>query len=226
MGDPKYEIVSNENNLVATQDVFRNRFTHLCYELYHYPLAFYWYLVVCITLSTTVVKLYWYDDDSLFTALLIIFSITMCLTAFVPLAVYSQPIFNIDSKLKFCNEIITNKPNLDMDSWSIISQNMNNFLYENEYWPTPFYFYNGKSAYNCFRTIILRRYLGIPKSSTDQVSNELPTIGNSTGNTATPADTSAYFEDYDIDRYMRKARDVYNQSVDSYLKAKYPDYDV
>lgn len=226
MGDPRYEIVSdNENNIVAAQDVFKNRFTYLCYELYHYPLSFYWYLVVCITWLTAGVR-YYQGDDDLFTVLMILLSLMMCACLLVPIMIYCQPMLNVDSKLKFCNEIIINKPDLTTESWSIISQNMNNFMYENKYWRTPYYFYDGKSSYNCFRSVILSKYLRIPKSSTDQDSNELPTMGNSTQNATRPAEITGYFEDYDIDRYMKKATDVYNQSVDSYLKAKYPDYEL
>lgn len=93
---------------------------------------------------------------------------------------------------------------------------MNDHMYTKNYWPTPFYFYNGGSSYRVFETLVIKRYLNIDKQTE-------PTPAE--GSRETGASSTHYIlEDYNIKGYIEKARAVYDKSVEEYLKAKYPDY--
>ncbi|KAG0653325.1 hypothetical protein C6P44_001970, partial [Monosporozyma unispora] len=124
---------------------------------------------------------------------------------------------NWNSKLKFLNEVIVNKPNLDMSTWDIICQHMNSFMYTNTYWSTPYYFFDGKSCYRVFQNMVLRKYLGTSTATEESDSDDSPENFNG----------SFYnYEDRNVLKYMRKAKVVYDESVEQYLKTRYPDYDI
>lgn len=232
MAEAKPETVStNETNIIFPKDVFRNRFTYLCYELYHYPVSSYWYLAVLILVLTSTLCFHYNDEEgSLDTPAVLSLLFSILITGFtfmLTMSYFGQGLYT-SSKLKLCKEVITNKPALNMKSWSIIGANMNKLLYETDEWHTPYFFYNGRSCYYYFDKRIVHKYSGAPKSSTNEDSDEPPTAGNSTQNKTTPAEISNHVEnEHDpIDNYYKKARAVHIQSVNDYYKTIYAEYEL
>ncbi|CAL9733101.1 hypothetical protein MOUN0_O13410 [Monosporozyma unispora] len=103
---------------------------------------------------------------------------------YISISIFVQASLNLDSKLKFLNEVIVNKPSLDMNAWESVCQHINSFMYTNHYWPTPYYFFDGKSCYCVFQNMVLKKCL--------------PTFA------ASKVCDSYYYEDRKVLRYMKK----------------------
>lgn len=217
MGQPNYEAAADDEYVVLPRDIFKNHFTFFIYEIFHQRLFIIWLSLFSTLLFTIFICVF---KDASIDLIFGLSLVTLFVSIFViiPLILYNQPSFDMDTKMKFLSEVIKNKPNIDMTTWEIISQHMNNFLYENNHWPTPFCFFDGKSSHRMFQFLVIRKYLGIDKTTDGQSSLE-------EGSRETGNGSFYNFEDYNIERYMKKARDVYNKSVDEYLKARYPDYE-
>lgn len=223
MTDAKNKKVSKEKNIVVVEKEFRNPFTHLFYELYQYGPSFFWFLMLgamWLIFARSMLSI----DNSLsdvagFVFVTSIFASLFSIPAFI---MYSDHKLNTESKLKFCKEVITNKPASNINTWLLISQNMNKFLYENKYWHTPYYFCDGHSAEHYFDLKFIKRYPLTPNFSADEDSDESPMIKNS----KTPARKIHYTEDDAIDKYIKKAIAIHKNSLNDYYKSRYSEYEL
>ena len=216
MEQTSYEPVQNDEHIILPRDLFKNHLTFFLSELSHGTLFKAWFSVYAIIIFITIICIVRGSRFELI-FFLGVASVVLLIIGFIPFSLFAQTSLNLDSKLKFLNEVIVNKPNLDMSTWDIICQHMNSFMYTNTYWSTPYYFFDGKSCYRVFQNMVLRKYLGTSTATEESDSDDSPENFNG----------SFYnYEDRNVLKYMRKAKVVYDESVEQYLKTRYPDYDI
>lgn len=183
MEQTSYEPVQNDEHIILPRDLFKNHLTFFLSELSHGTLFKAWFSVYAIIIFITIICIVRGSRFELI-FFLGVASVVLLIIGFIPFSLFAQTSLNLDSKLKFLNEVIVNKPSLDMNAWESVCQHINSFMYTNHYWPTPYYFFDGKSCYCVFQNMVLKKCL--------------PTFA------ASKVCDSYYYEDRKVLRYMKK----------------------
>lgn len=56
---------------------------------------------------------------------------------------------------QFAKEIIKSTPSTDMESWERVAVNFSSYMYENKFWNTEYFFFDGSSCHVIFRRTLL-----------------------------------------------------------------------
>ncbi|CCH59400.1 hypothetical protein TBLA_0B05730 [Henningerozyma blattae CBS 6284] len=149
--------------------IFRNRFTYIVYEYSH---TWYFQLTIILTLFNIVAGICYnkarinhnYSETSLYTVkIVIVFS-----SAFTLLFGLITSILNIISrttnvnqlvKLKFLTEMKRINPGSNQLLWNQLTLNINTFIYNENYWNTPYFFYDKNSAMKYFYEFAINPYM-------------------------------------------------------------------
>ncbi|CAI4063305.1 uncharacterized protein SKDI_08G0020 [Saccharomyces kudriavzevii IFO 1802] len=153
---------------VLAKNIFRNRFTWSCYEIFK-SLAFRIWLLSWLPLTV------WWKISSnwiypyLVTAFMFLGPVLSPLT---PMTFHEHALSK--QFTQFSKEIIKSSPGIHVDDWEATAANFNSFMHENRLWNTEYFFFDGLSCQEAFRTTILE-----PFSSGKDDDAILKAFGNS-----------------------------------------------
>lgn len=108
---------------------------------------------------------------------------------------------------------------MEGEEWRVIAYNTNQYLFENELWNTPYYFYAGDNCYSYFQHT---KIVFASTSDTDYTESVTPPA-QASSNTAKPYTHSS---DPILEAYYLKAVEVEQQAQRDYWRRKYLDVDM
>ncbi|CAI4061195.1 uncharacterized protein SKDI_06G1280 [Saccharomyces kudriavzevii IFO 1802] len=127
-----------------------------------------------------------------------------------------------ECKIKLLVEVITRKPNVDMETWDPIACSMNQYAYDRGTYPDKSLFYDGNICYRVFRELAIVPYCENPNGNCANTdlgveNNQRTKYANKLGNDKLP---------FELKTYILKALAVFRESVDKYWADKFPEVTV
>lgn len=122
--------------IILPQDLFRNCFTWMCYEIYK-SLAFRIWLLLWLPLSV------WWKMSSnwIYPFIVSLFFLFLGLI-FAPFIHFLFRKRALSKQLtQFSKEIIKYTPGTDTHDWEVVAANLNLYFYENKVWNTKYFFF-------------------------------------------------------------------------------------
>ncbi|CAI4054347.1 hypothetical protein N7582_000067 [Saccharomyces uvarum] len=206
--------------ITLPDNIFGSEFTHLFYEMVHFRPFVWLFLVLAVVILSVV-----YCHNNVFYNLiaLVVIPYFMCLFAVIA---FNQQISDESFKIKLLMEVITYKPAVKGREWRTITYNMNQYLFCNGLWTTPYYFYSEMRCSDFFRTLIRGRNYGTPSdSSTSEAENtqpEMPAAASSND----AARSHIFSPDPIFEAYYLKAAKVEREAQRKYWRSQYPNTDI
>ncbi|EHN03475.1 YCR007C-like protein [Saccharomyces cerevisiae x Saccharomyces kudriavzevii VIN7] len=229
--DVKLDTLSEPNasligeNITLPKDSFNSYLYYLLYEMAHYKPTIVCFLVTVISILMIVVFHNILLCDIAFGLLNLSFFV-------YALIEFNDSVSDEEFKIKLLLEVITRKPAVKGKEWRIITYNMNQHLFDNGLWNTPYYFYCDQSCYGFFRHLIKGKNLGANSSSSaneventqsdapaTQPSNEVAKSYHFTFGPILEADPI-------LEAYCLKAAEAEKQAQCEYWRKQYPDADI
>lgn len=210
--EPNASLVSG--NITLPEDMFKSHFYYLLYEISHFKLGMFFVILLVISISS--VLIFNVNDGNLIVFIfLFLFSIFGSIASLIT---FNESIKDENFKIKLLLEVITRKPPVEGIEWRTITHNMNQYICDKGYWPTPYYFYCEHGCYNSFRDLIKAK-------NPDAHSN--PSTGDGADTQfITDARDAPNDGDPILEEYFIKAAEIQKQAVREYWKKQYPDADV
>lgn len=198
-----------EDNVALPEDVFSSYPSYLLYELASYKPTMSIFMVLMILISLTVV---FRENFACFIIFLASIVLICCLSpvAFCP---FEEQISEELYQIKLLLEVITRKPAVRGREWRTITYNMNQYLFDNGLWGTPYYFYSEKTFYHYFLDLV--RY------TTFKTQEESPSSSSTDAQPGEPvAATSTPVPLYT--KCILKAVETEDQAQKNYWRKQYP----
>ncbi|CAI4054664.1 DUP/COS family protein SKDI_01G0860 [Saccharomyces kudriavzevii IFO 1802] len=126
-----------------------------------------------------------------------------------------------DFILKLSVEVITRKP--AGKEWKAVAYNMNQYLFDEGLWYTPYYFYCGRKCRYFFRNIIIKESAGTHSSSSTNEAENTQSAAPATETSNGAAEPRSIEPVPILKRYMLKARQVEEEAQLEYWRKQYPD---
>ncbi|CAI4054667.1 DUP/COS family protein SKDI_01G0870 [Saccharomyces kudriavzevii IFO 1802] len=129
------------------EDVFNSYWSYLLYEMAHYkPIL----SLLVVIVSLVLLILFFHDNEVCVVASIVSLIFCIFILPFISDA-FTQPISDKDFKIKLSAEVIALRP--AGKGWGTTAYNMNQYLFDEGLWNTPYYFYRGRECHDFFRTI-------------------------------------------------------------------------
>ncbi|CAI4408518.1 BBM_1a_G0027560.mRNA.1.CDS.1 [Saccharomyces cerevisiae] len=139
--------------IILPQDLFRNCFTWVYYEIYK-SLAFRIWLLLWFPLSV-----WWKMSSNWIYPFIASFLLLFSGLIFAPFIHFLFRKRALSKQLtQFSKEIIKYTPGTDIHDWEVIATNLNSYLYENKAWHTKYLFFNAADCQEAFRTALLEPF--------------------------------------------------------------------
>ncbi|CAI4283808.1 CPA_1a_G0004870.mRNA.1.CDS.1 [Saccharomyces cerevisiae] len=139
--------------IILPQDLFRNCFTWMCYEIYK-SLAFRIWLLLWLPLSV------WWKMSSnwIYPFIVSLFFLFLGLLLLPVIHFLSRKRALSKQLTQFSKEIIKYTPGTDTHDWEVVAANLNLYFYENKVWNTKYFFFNAADCQEAFRTTLLEPF--------------------------------------------------------------------
>ncbi|CCF56695.1 hypothetical protein KAFR_0B03990 [Kazachstania africana CBS 2517] len=131
--------------------------------------------------------------------------------------------FTSHAKMKFLSEIIENKPNANIQTWTVITSHINEYLYDNGLWKTPYRFYNNEDCYAFFRSFVILPYIMGNPYQDDNNNNNVDSNTFGIANPPPHLDISQLVDDFEVEAYKKRALNVFKDSVNEYWQSEFPE---
>ncbi|CAE6497474.1 Cos11p [Saccharomyces cerevisiae PE-2] len=139
--------------IILPQDLFRNCFTWMCYEIYK-SLAFRVWLLLWLPLSV------WWKMSSnwIYPFIVSLFFLFLALLLLPVIHLLSRKRALSKQLTQFSKEIAKNTPSTETHDWETVATNLNLYLYENKAWNTNYFFFNAADCQEAFRRTLLEPF--------------------------------------------------------------------
>ncbi|CAI4055806.1 hypothetical protein SUVZ_01G0760 [Saccharomyces uvarum] len=217
LSEPSVPLITE--NIVLPNDIFKSRFSYLLYELAHDKLVMVPFVIPVILVL--IALNFRYDAVYIIAGIAGIYDIFGLVISLVH---FMSPISDKGFKIKLLAEVIARKP--AGEEWRTIAYNLNRYLFDNDLWNTPYYFYGGHNCDSYFQDLIGRaRQAAQEKPSTKDADNTEPDTPPAQAPSDTP-ESHAYSSDPILEAYYLKAVEVEQQAQRNYWRSQYPDADM
>ncbi|CAI4065286.1 hypothetical protein SUVZ_08G3620 [Saccharomyces uvarum] len=203
-------------NIALPKDTFESYFSYLLYEITHFsPFVFSFVVLIILIISV--------ENLNVHTFYIVLF-VWLFIADFMGLG-YSVFRFNAGSFDDNCNtklllEVITRKPAVKGEEWRTITCNMNQYLFDNELWDTPYYFHSENSCHRYFITLLEGKHL-YPQSDTTAIDAQWDVLESETSDDA--AKSYTFSSKPDLERCRFQAASLERQAQREYWRKHYPD---
>ncbi|CAI4238703.1 BMC_2a_G0000830.mRNA.1.CDS.1 [Saccharomyces cerevisiae] len=137
-----------EKNVALPKDIFGSYLSYWIYEAAHCTPA----MILSLVIGVLVLLIIFFNDNeaclAFSVAFLLIFSVILVLVLILR---FGPQISDEDFKCKLLMEIITRKPTVKGKEWRTITYKMNQYLFDNDLWNTPYYFYRDEDWHRYFQ---------------------------------------------------------------------------
>ncbi|CAI4037126.1 SMKI01G0845 [Saccharomyces mikatae IFO 1815] len=132
------------------EDIFHSYWNYLFNEVVHYlPI-----MVVVLIIVGLVLSMVHFRDSK---PCVHVLGVLLFLTPFaliVPICFFREQLGDRNFQRKLLVEVITRKPAVKGKEWKTITYNMNQYLFVNNLWNTPYYFYRDEDCHRYFLSLI------------------------------------------------------------------------
>ena len=134
--------------IVLPVDVFKSYFTYLLYEKAHFsPVVFTFVALVFVIFLFIITP----PHDNKVCDIILLASMVVNFSCFViELLLMSYMPLCSNAKIKLLLEVIAHKPPVGGVEWKFITYNMNQYLYDQGSWGTPYFFHCESDCYRLF----------------------------------------------------------------------------
>ncbi|QHS71451.1 DUP/COS family protein SPAR_A00750 [Saccharomyces paradoxus] len=130
------------------EDTFSSYWSYLLYELAHYKPTLILFLIVVSLLSLIVL---YRNNEVCVGVSVVLILLCFCSSGVIIGEGFEKPITHEDFETNLSVEVIVRKP--AGKEWGTVAYNMNQYLFNERLWNTPYYFYSGRECRDFFRTI-------------------------------------------------------------------------
>ncbi|CAI4054658.1 DUP/COS family protein SKDI_01G0840 [Saccharomyces kudriavzevii IFO 1802] len=149
LSEPNAHLI--EENVALPEDIFNSYWSYLLYEVFHYKRLTFLFLAIGILVFLIIFS------HNLACVLVSVLLLIACFIIGLQIATsggFFEPISHQDFILELLVEVIARKP--AGKGWRTIAYNMNQYLFNERLWNTPYYFYSGRVCHDFFRTAVKR----------------------------------------------------------------------
>ncbi|CAI4056568.1 hypothetical protein SKDZ_03G0690 [Saccharomyces kudriavzevii ZP591] len=226
--DVKLDTLSEPNasligeNITLPKDSFNSYLCYLLYEMAHYKLTMIPFVVIVIS---TLMIVFFHN----IVLCNVVFGLLIFAFFFVSmgaLIAFNESFSDEEFKIKLLLEVITRKPAVKGKEWRIITYNMNQHLFDNGLWNTPYYFYCDQSCYGFFRHLIKGKNPGANSSSSANDVENTQSDAPATEPSNEVTKSYSFSADPILEAYYLKAAEAEKQAQREYWRKQYPDADI
>ncbi|AJO93988.1 Uip3p [Saccharomyces cerevisiae YJM693] len=217
--EPSAQLI--EENVALPKDIFRSYLSYWVYEAAHCTPVMFSSLVIGVLISIIIL---FHDNENcvVFSVvfLVIFFIIFVCVLG----GIFGQPICDRDFKIKLLGETIARRP--AGREWRTVAYNMNQYLFDEGLWYTPYYFYCGRKCQYFFNNLVkIEGPNTHPSSPTNDEENTQPDASeievlNVVGR------FFIHSPDPILEAYLIKAAEINREAEFEYWRKQYPEVDL
>ncbi|AJO97813.1 Prm9p [Saccharomyces cerevisiae YJM1444] len=207
-------------NVALPEDTFRSYWSYLLYEMAHYkPTMF----TIVITVSLILLLVFFHDKETCVLVSMLLLILMCPLISMAAIIAFNHQTGDIDFKVKLLMEIITRKPAVEGKEWRTITYQMNQYLFDNDLWNTPYYFYRDKDCYRYFLKLIegqtFKKPENLPTSDVTDIERNEATTGAPDERT----ESFTFSTESNYRKFLFKAAEVEQQAQNNYWQERYPE---
>ena len=202
-----------EENVALPKDIFHSYLSYWIYEAAHCTPVMLLSLVIGVLISIIIL---FHDNENcvgVSVGFLLIFSGILVIVLILR---FGPQISDEDFKCKLLMEIITRKPTVKGKEWRTITYKMNQYLFDNDLWNTPYYFYRDEDCHRYFLSLIKGKTFRKPEKLSSNVMDGQRNEGNK---------TFTLHSKPNLQKCLSKAAEIEQQSQDEYWRQEYPGVD-
>ncbi|CAI4240771.1 AMM_1a_G0000900.mRNA.1.CDS.1 [Saccharomyces cerevisiae] len=210
-----------EENVALPKDIFRSYLSYWIYEAAHCTPVMFLSLVIGVLISIIIL---FHDNKNCVGVsvgfLVIFFIIFGCVLG----GIFGIPICDRDFKIKLLGETIARRP--AGREWRTVAYNMNQYLFDEGLWYTPYYFYCGRKCQYFFNNLVkIEGPNTHPSSPTNDEENTQPDASeievlNVVGR------FFIHSPDPILEAYLIKAAEINREAEFEYWRKQYPEVDL
>ncbi|QHS71452.1 DUP/COS family protein SPAR_A00760 [Saccharomyces paradoxus] len=215
LNEPSAHLI--EENVALPKEIFHSHLSYSIYEMAHCtPIK-----ILALVIGVLVLIIIFFHDNDVCTIISGISLLTSIIILMIVLIAVSVEISDRDFKIKLLLEVITRKP--AGKGWRAVAYNMNQYLFDEGLWYTPYYFYCGRKCQCYFNGLIKIKELNTyPSSSMNDEENTQP--GAQPDMSANEVARSyIYSPDPILEAYFVKAAEIDKEAQREYWKRQYPE---
>ncbi|CAI4244881.1 CCT_1a_G0000770.mRNA.1.CDS.1 [Saccharomyces cerevisiae] len=207
-----------EENVALPEDTFSSHLSYVLYEIAHCkPIMF--MIIIIVSLFSLIVL--FHDNDECTVILVISLLVASMALLVVAAFTFGKAITEQEFMIKLLAEVIARKP--AGKEWGTVAYNMNQYLFMERLWYTPYYFYSGKKCHEFFTTLIKGVNSGShsDSSSNSAEDTQSPVSAGKTSNG--PNNFDSIRSDPILMAYVLKATQIEKEAQSEYWRKQYPD---
>ena len=211
-----------EKNVALPKDIFGSYLSYWIYEAAHCTPA----MILSLVIGVLVLLIIFFNDNeaclAFSVAFLLIFSVILVLVLILR---FGPQISDEDFKCKLLMEIITRKPTVKGKEWRTITYKMNQYLFDNDLWNTPYYFYRDEDCHRYFLSLIKGRTFKKQKESSASNVKDAQSNDETAGTPNEAAESSSFSAGPNFIKLLTKAAEIEQQFQKEYWRQEYPGVD-
>ncbi|CAI1998156.1 hypothetical protein SEUBUCD646_0F00410 [Saccharomyces eubayanus] len=216
LSEPSAPLITE--NVALPDVIFKSHFLYLLYEMAHYTKV-----VICSMIPVVLILLSLpFHDPAVYTIAFLLCGFDVLFLAGA-LSSFNNPLpSNRAFQTKLLLEAITCKPAVLSEEWRTIAYNMNQYLFDQGLWNTPYYFYCGRTCHRFLLKLLVGKSFDVLSlSSTSPIMEaqlEVPTTGSSNEENG----TFTFSPGPDFRMCLYKAAVIEQQAQRDYWRKQYP----
>ncbi|CAI4244257.1 CCC_1a_G0000820.mRNA.1.CDS.1 [Saccharomyces cerevisiae] len=220
LNEPSAHLI--EKNVALPKDIFRSYLSYWIYEIARYTPV----MILSLVIGVLVLLIIFFNDNEACLAFsvpfLLIFSVILVLVLILR---FGPQISDEDFKCKLLMEIITRKPTVKGKEWRTITYKMNQYLFDNDLWNTPYYFYRDEDCHRYFLSLIKGRTFKKQKESSASNVKDAQSNDETAGTPNEAAESSSFSAGPNFIKLLTKAAEIEQQFQKEYWRQEYPGVD-
>ncbi|CAD6625815.1 XXYS1_4_G0035010.mRNA.1.CDS.1 [Saccharomyces cerevisiae] len=214
--EPSAQLI--EENVALPKDIFRSYLSYWVYEAAHCTPVMFSSLVIGVLISIIIL---FHDNENCVGVsvgfLVIFFIIFGCVLG----GIFGIPICDRDFKIKLLGETIARRP--AGREWRTVAYNMNQYLFDEGLWYTPYYFYCGRKCQYFFNNLVK---IEGPNTHLSSPTNDEENTQPDTSEIEVLNVVGRFFihsPDPILEAYLIKAAEINKEAEFEYWRKQYPE---
>ncbi|CAI4244500.1 ADE_G0000810.mRNA.1.CDS.1 [Saccharomyces cerevisiae] len=183
LSEPSAHLI--EENVALPEDIFSSYWSYLFHEVLHNIV-----IMIMFSVNVCLALLFLFFPHRKVHFFYVLSWVVSGFILLVSSIVFTKPINDQDFKINLLIEVIARKPAVKGKEWRTITYNMNQYLFDDDLWNTPYYFYRDKDCRRYFLRLLKgRTFKKQEESSTSNVTG----IQSDEATTGTPMEATKSF---------------------------------
>ncbi|CAI4241176.1 CPA_1a_G0000820.mRNA.1.CDS.1 [Saccharomyces cerevisiae] len=213
LSEPSAHLI--EENVALPEDIFSSYWSYLFHEVLHNIV-----IMIMFSVNVCLALLFLFFPHKKVHFFYVLSWVVSGFILLVSSIVFTKPINDQDFKINLLIEVIARKPAVKGKEWRTITYNMNQYLFDDDLWNTPYYFYRDKDCRRYFLRLLKgRTFKKQEESSTSNVTG----IQSDEATTGTPMEATKSFTfsvGPNFTKLLTKAAEVEQQAQNNYWQER------